>query len=482
MPSPIKAVRLVRFRGFADERLELRPLTVLLGPNSAGKSSFGQALAGLKQVHARGAEHPDLRDVSADERPLVDLGEHADLAHAGSKENVQIHVDVEIGTVKFGFGGTDNQGRALPGFPLSFLELPTTKGVPQTAAAQPITGTISPAIVGQLDAVVQQPLAERMHLVSAFERISPHTWAVRHAPSGFQTNAVLGFQGLRLIGVRDAASSSNVSFQPDGLAEVLRSLERAEYLQPTRLAPQRLYERRRQRGHSVGPTGEHTPFVLLDQRDRRMALPKVPPCPDTPDSASDILKSGTTWCGPEGTLVAALSQWMQHLELARAVVATPVGPDARLDVTLAGGTRALTEVGFGLSQVLPILVAGLCLDQEGILIVEQPEGQLHPRPQAALADFFCFLAKTGRGAIVETHSEAFFHRLRLRAAMDDDLAAKIAVYALDRPDGATCCEPKVIDLAEDREMNWPMGFMTDGGEEALSLLAVRAARHRRDRS
>ena len=212
-----------------------------------------------------------------------------------------------------------------------------------------------------------------------------------------------------------------------------------------------------------------------------MALPNVPPCPDTPDRAIEVLESSATWTGAEGTLTSAVSLWMQYLELARAVVATPVGRDARLEVTLEGGTRALTEVGFGLSQVLPILVAGLCLDNEGILIVEQPEGQLHPRPQAALADFFCFLAKTGRGALIETHSEAFFHRLRLRAAMDDELASKIAVYALDRPEDGKCCKPKFIDLGEDREMDWPNGFMTDGGEEALSLLAVRAARHRRAR-
>ena len=47
----IRAIRLQNFRGFRDACIELKPLTVLLGPNSSGKSSFGQALAAMAHAH-----------------------------------------------------------------------------------------------------------------------------------------------------------------------------------------------------------------------------------------------------------------------------------------------------------------------------------------------------------------------------------------------------------------------------------------------
>src|SRR5207302_320043 len=47
----ISAIRLRNFRGFEETEIELKPLTVLLGPNSSGKSSFGQALAALSHAH-----------------------------------------------------------------------------------------------------------------------------------------------------------------------------------------------------------------------------------------------------------------------------------------------------------------------------------------------------------------------------------------------------------------------------------------------
>ena len=71
------------------------------------------------------------------------------------------------------------------------------------------------------------------------------------------------------------------------------------------------------------------------------------------------------------------------------------------------------DVGFGVSQVLPVLVALLCADGPAMLLLQQPELHLHPSAQAALGSLFCRMAETGRQLIVETHSDCIMNRIRL---------------------------------------------------------------------
>jgi len=74
----------------------------------------------------------------------------------------------------------------------------------------------------------------------------------------------------------------------------------------------------------------------------------------------------------------------------------------------------LYHVGTGVSQVLPILVSCLLAQKDSILVFEQPELHLHPRIQSRLADFFLSMALVGKQCIIETHSEYFIDKLRLR--------------------------------------------------------------------
>lgn len=76
----------------------------------------------------------------------------------------------------------------------------------------------------------------------------------------------------------------------------------------------------------------------------------------------------------------------------------------------------LCQVGFGVSQVLPILVQGLLTPKGGTLIVEDPEVHMHPSVQAGLVDFFIEMIRDGKRVIVETHSDHIITRLRRRVA------------------------------------------------------------------
>lgn len=75
--------------------------------------------------------------------------------------------------------------------------------------------------------------------------------------------------------------------------------------------------------------------------------------------------------------------------------------------------RNLMDMGYGLSQVLP-LITELCRpDSLPISLVQQPEVHLHPSAQAALGTFFCQMAQTGHQLVVETHSDHLVNRVRM---------------------------------------------------------------------
>ena len=78
-----------------------------------------------------------------------------------------------------------------------------------------------------------------------------------------------------------------------------------------------------------------------------------------------------------------------------------------------GAKRNLMDVGYGVSQALPLLVDLLAPIGSPLLLMQQPEIHLHPSAQAALASLFCTTAASGRQLIVETHSEYIIDRVRM---------------------------------------------------------------------
>ncbi len=78
---------------------------------------------------------------------------------------------------------------------------------------------------------------------------------------------------------------------------------------------------------------------------------------------------------------------------------------------LKGPKRNLIDVGYGVSQALPILTELLREDAPGMFLLQQPEVHLHPRAQAALGSLFCNLAAAGKQIVVETHSDYILDRV-----------------------------------------------------------------------
>lgn len=101
---------------------------------------------------------------------------------------------------------------------------------------------------------------------------------------------------------------------------------------------------------------------------------------------------------------------------------------------LRGPKRNLIDVGYGVSQALPILIELLREDSPRMFLLQQPEVHLHPRAQAALGSFFCNLAASGKQIIVETHSDYILDRARMdiRDGKSDLKAEDISILYFER--------------------------------------------------
>ena len=88
----------------------------------------------------------------------------------------------------------------------------------------------------------------------------------------------------------------------------------------------------------------------------------------------------------------------------------------------------LTDVGYGVSKILPLLVADLQLGEHSLLAMSEPEIDLHPSVQADFAEYLASQTKNNKQYIVETHSEYIINRLRLLISKDELKEEDVKVY------------------------------------------------------
>jgi len=125
------------------------------------------------------------------------------------------------------------------------------------------------------------------------------------------------------------------------------------------------------------------------------------------------------------------------------------------------------DVGFGISQILPIIVQSL-ISRESTILVEQPEIHIHPRLQTVFGSFLCECIKNGNQFLVETHSEHIL--LRIQKLIRQGLLKKedVSVIYVDRQqDGSKCIEIRMNNEGKFLD-SWPNGFFEEGYEEVFS--------------
>jgi predicted ATPase len=234
--------------------------------------------------------------------------------------------------------------------------------------------------------------------------------------------------------------------------------KRIRYLSANRLPPTMIYSLDANSHWSeVGINGENTASALKEYGQKEI-----------------IYWNPQTRSNHNGALLEALDFWLRFFQLVERIEPEDRGKLGTLLRVYASGVQKeldLTSVGFGTSQILPIIVQGLLTPPGSIFIVEQPEVHLHPHVQAQLAHFFFALTKAGVQCIIETHSEHIINQLRVLIAKGDDtLREQVKIYfaARDAEFGTYFEEVKLN--AKGAIINWPKGFMDESSKLAQELL------------
>ena len=223
------------------------------------------------------------------------------------------------------------------------------------------------------------------------------------------------------------------------------------YLGPLRVRPSRDYVWTGTRPVDVGTAGERTIEALVAA------------------TAGEELRS----LGPKKKhrpLQEIVAHWLKHLGLIDSFSIEEVAPGsnrwmAKVCVQKGGPSVPLTDVGTGVSQVLPVITLLQYVPEDSTVIFEQPEIHLHPLAQAGLADVIIQSAVHRRvQVIIESHSEHLLLRLQRRIAEAKLSSERVRLYFAEAKNGVSTLVPLDVDLMG-RIRNWPKNFMGDAFNE-----------------
>ncbi len=483
---PSIRLRLENFRLFRDSGwFNLAPLTCLVGRNSSGKSSVLSAILLLKQSVEREAMGSALMPLALS-GTYCDLGNYVDVVH-NHDESSEISLSFSISVPDLKKASSDRSAPfvdfSVPrprqfgyfyGYgPWSDTKLPE-RGQIEVRLSFSVDEPFGPSLSRFEIKVAEVGTASFVRTISGERRehwrvyttvLPPKSLRLRLGPRSF----------FPIIEARPAFYSRSAPTVKHRISVFVAAsrffflflqqcLSRSEFIGPFRTPPERRYAFGGFSSTRGGPSGEQAVDLLITEL---------------------LLK-------PQGprSLHSALSFWVRHLKLADSLDVKDIAKRLNLfevDITGAGrGTTAnLADVGFGVSQVLPVLIQGLLTRSGGIYLVQQPEIHLHPDAQAGLADFFIYLASYGVITVVETHSEYLLLRLRRRLAEGiRPLAAGSSVERRDvlpltTSDVAVLLTGSDDDEAEVKQLeigdsfqfeNLPVDFMSQALDDRVALL------------
>lgn len=492
-------------KGFADEAtVPLAPITLLFGWNSAGKSTVLQALLLLKQT------------LDFAERVNPSLVVNGSLTHMGSFRNLvhrhltntPVHIGVEAGTQPWGshFRPLLARSHAPVGLKLiaeqEHSESRLTGGewalryggrrcvVPfrlSTRASDQDGPGATRVTISQTDET-RSGLVDFVDYVAHYGAEDP-SWRHFYRESGRITR--LPPHALRALGREDIVhavqnlkfddlpvarrldrSGEGLSFTPD-----LMSMTRRESLDasddPTSRAVGSIIAAALGRADAVGrqTTSRIVYLGPFRQPPERLVLL-------TGEQFSDVGAAGENTIAllaRSPQLRADVDRWLVRLGVpySLAVDALETTREMLGDALVAGLREAATgtavsirDVGFGVSQVLPVVVQAIA-GRGKLLVVEQPELHVHPRLQAELGDLFVEQSRhNGARFLLETHSEHLILRLLSHVRRGSLSAADLAVLYVDR-DSDNNSIIRRLRVDDDGEFvdRWPHGFFTERRSE-----------------
>ncbi len=445
----LRGLRIKNFKAWRDTGpIELAPLTVLFGTNSSGKSSINHLLMMLRQT----ADSPDRNNVFdyGDENAAVRLGSFRDVVYRHSLRNeLSFTTDWELPAV---LSVRDPLSRQrYVGDRLSFTAAARQpEGRARAAQSEGFAYELASRKGSVLRVAMERGESEsrgnRWRLSARdydLKRQKGRAWELPKPVQfyGFPSEAVVYYQNT------DFLSDLELAFE-----ERLSSIS---YLGPLRSPPERLYNWSGNEPDGVGWRGRDAVQAILASSERSLNWK-----PKSPRTAFEVV----------------IAEWLVRMGLVRSFSVDEIAPDrSDFEVTVRTHQRSapvrLTDVGFGVSQVLPVVVQSFYAKPNSTVLIEQPELHLHPSVQAQLGDLFVS-AITAREhgqdrnlqLIVESHSEHLLRRLQRLIAEEKVRPDQIALYfAYADPKGAILERLEVDEYGD--ILNWPPDFFGDELED-----------------
>ena len=385
-----REIRLRDFRCFHERQTaRLAPLTLLVGENSTGKTSFLAAVQAVWDA-AYGSGAPDFR------RAPFDLGAFPEIVHRrGGRAN-------SANSFVIGFTELDSEEHLLD-FEVTFES--------RDAAPAPVA------------------TAWRDEVVSVVYRQSDgrDTRMVCESPNGaWECSVPDGHRPFAEHLDRGALSALQVAEpkpDPVGYTGGLRALPEGSGRKPSpqELATFSFLSRQFVRVPSEEPPFASAPNHPSPQRTYDpMKLSSDPWGADVPSRFASLqFQDKAEWAALKAKLDAFGRESGLFDDFTVKQLTGVEGGPFQLQVRKfgrrgrKGPKRNLMDVGFGVSQVLPALAALFRADGPPMFLLQQPELHLHPSAQAALGSLFCRTAEAGRQLIVETHSDYILDRILL---------------------------------------------------------------------
>ncbi|MGQ0665217.1 MAG: DUF3696 domain-containing protein [Pseudomonadota bacterium] len=425
------------------EEMRLAPITGLFGTNSSGKSAIIQSLLLLKQTKE-----------STDRAQFLNFGDSSTYVSLGTFKDA-IH---------------NHEVSAALSWRLEWsLDKPIVITDPNDRRVTPITGdrlAFAAKIVQNEKGVLQAPeitydIAGCSFSLDKVASSGDHKLAV-HPDDRYRFKRAQGrpwaLPGpIKFYGFPDQVRAyyQNAGFLADLQLAFERQLDRIFYLGPLRESPKREYPWAGGAPDDVGRRGELAVAALLAARSKRQTI-------------------GQGKGKRRSSVEAYVARWLFELGLIWQFSIEEIAAGSnlykvRVRNTLSAPEVLITDVGVGVSQVLPVLILLYYVPEGSTVLLEQPEIHLHPLAQSKLADIFIEAVKVRRlQVIVESHSEHLLRRLQRRLAEEEFSVDQAALYLCDVDRGAAALTPLELDLFGNIK-NWPKHFFGDDFGEIAAM-------------
>jgi len=233
---------------------------------------------------------------------------------------------------------------------------------------------------------------------------------------------------------------------------------RADRINPATTYP-RSYEMSVSRGF-LGTHGEYTIDYLRHYQDEAVR----PPVLHHPDASPRLLDQAEAWMGEICPGVKIQATAIEQTDLVR------LGFQFTRARRLTTDPRRPTNVGFGLTYVLPVVIACLTAKPGSMILIENPEAHVHPRGQSIMARLTCAAAAAGAQVVVETHSDHILNGVRLTVKHELLPAADVRLHYFQRDaDGIIDITSPAIG-SDGMLSHWPPGFFDEWDRSLDQLL------------